>query len=317
MNQEQLEEEFSRKKAREYVHELILSQDMGLDVIVNGINLLEAWTILPSTYEAKELRRNTLASMNIQQIVEGVFVDILMLRKPTTIANMATTLGISLGFKEAKQGITLAGEILAVLAETGFYSVARKSKNSSYYIFPNVFLDTDERLIAERGMYMPPLIEYPNKLKDNYSTPYHSLAKESLILKGHYNHHELGISLDVLNLQNRIPLALSVDFINEVEEEPTFDLEHIKGIELVPKHIAKDMIRLQQANWELHLEQSNFVYQTLFDAGNKFYIPNKVDKRGRIYSQGHHVNSQGVPFKKASIELHTKERINVPKGFFQ
>lgn len=316
MNQEELELEFSKKKAREYVYELILSQDVGMDTVVQGINLLEVWTLLPSTYKAKENRKNTLASMDLQKIVENVLVDILMLRKPTTIANMATTLGMSLGFKEAVQGITLAGEILVVLAETQFYSITKRSANSSYYIVPNMFLDTEERLIAEKGMYLPPLIEKPKKLKHNYSTPYHSLPQETLILKGHINHHDQAISLDVLNKQNNIALSMNVDFINEVEEEPTFDLETIKCIEKVPPSIAKDMIRLQRNNWGLHLEQSNLVYQTIYDEGNKFYIPNKVDKRGRIYAQGHHLNPMGTGFKKSTLDLHHKEKINVPIGFF-
>lgn len=316
MTQEELELEFSRKKAREYVYSLVISQDTGIETVDQGVNLLEIWSLLPSTYDAKQVRKSTLASMDLKKIVENVLVDVLMLRKPTTIANMATSLGMTLGFKEAVQGITLAGEILVVLAETQFYGIMKRSPNSSYYIVPNVFLDTEERAIAEKGMYLPPLIEKPKQLKHNYSTPYHSLPKETLILKGHYNHHDQFISLDVLNKQNNIALCMNVDFINEVEEEPTFDLEHIKGIELVPPSIAKDMLRLQKDNWELHLEQSNLVYQTIYDEGNKFYVPNKVDKRGRIYAQGHHINPMGTGYKKSTVELYNKETIQIPTGFF-
>ena len=314
MNQEEIELTFSRTKARDYVYELITSQDAGMDAVVQGIALLEVWTLLPSTYTAKAERRDTLANMNLQKVVESLLVDVLMLRKPTTLNNMATMIGASLGFKEAAQGITLAGEIIAVLAEMGFYSLLKRHPNSSYYIVPNVFLDDEERLIAERGMYMPPLVERPKKLRENYDTPFQSLPSESLILKK--NHHDNEISLDVLNNQNYIPLTLNLDFLNEVEEVPTFDLDHIKGIELVPHNIAQDMLRMQKNNWELHLEQSNFVYQTMYDAGNKFYVPNKVDKRGRIYAQGHHINPMGASYKKACTELFHKKPVTVPEGFF-
>ena len=42
MDQEQLEEIFSEKKAREYVHNLLLSNDVGMDSVVYGIELLAA-----------------------------------------------------------------------------------------------------------------------------------------------------------------------------------------------------------------------------------------------------------------------------------
>lgn len=316
MNQAELEELFSKSKAREYVYNLLLSEDYGMDVVVQGIDLLKAWTTLPSKYEKKQVRRDTLASMDIQEIVEKVFVEVLMMRKPTTLANMATTLGMSLGFQEAKEGITLAGEILAVLCNTGFYTIMSRTANSSLYIVPNTMLDDEERIIAERGMYMPPMIEKPKKLTDNRSSPYQTVTGQSLILKAAHKHHDFDICLDVLNRQNSIPLELDIDFINNVEEEATFDLDTIKGIENYPPPIAKEMIRLQRMNWEMHLEQSNFVYQTMADEGNRFYVTNKYDNRGRLYSQGHHINPIGTSYKKASINLANKEKINVPTGFF-
>jgi len=43
--------------------------------------------------------------------------------------------------------------------------------------------------------------------------------------------------------------------------------------------------------------------------GNEFYLTNKVDKRGRIYSQGYHINTQGTSFKKAMIDLAHEELV--------
>ena len=37
-----------------------------------------------------------------------------------------------------------------------------------------------------------------------------------------------------------------------------------------------------------------------------FYFTWKYDKRGRIYSQGYHVNIQSTSFKKSLINLHNK-----------
>ena len=41
--------------------------------------------------------------------------------------------------------------------------------------------------------------------------------------------------------------------------------------------------------------------------GNKFWLQNKVDKRGRIYTSGYHISPQGSSFKKAMINLANKE----------
>lgn len=316
MNQEQLEEYFSESKAREYVLDLMLSDDSFMDAIVDGTALLEAWCVLPSTYDTKAVRRDTLSKMDIYKIVQRVFTDTLLMTRPVTLANAATTLGISLGFQEAKQGITLAGEILAVLANIGVYSLYRKDKKSTYYLYPNVTLNDEQFEIAHRGMYLPPCIELPQRLIHNRSTPYKTLKNDSLILGGQYNHHDYWVSCDVLNTQNKIPLTLNIDFLNKYEEEATFDLDYFKGMEKLPVIVAREMLQLHKRNWENHKEQSYFVYQLMADEGNKFYIPNKVDKRGRIYAQGHHINPMGSSFKKSSIDLYHKEKVNVPKGFF-
>ena len=317
MNQIDIEEYFSKSKSREYVLGLLLSDEGGVEVIENGINLLQAWCILPSNNEKKEQRRATLHKMDIAKVVHRVFTDILLMDRPSTIANMATTLGTSLGFQEAKQGITLAGEIIAVLSHAGIFTLTRKAKGDSYYVYPNITLNDDQYEIAHRGMYLPPCVERPRQLKHNRSTPDKTIKGESLILGGQHNYHDYSISHDVLNKQNNIALTLNLDFLNAHEEQASYDLDYIKGMESMPVIVAKEMLRLHKRNWEMHKEQSYHVYELMCESHNKFYIPNKVDKRGRIYAQGHHINPMGTSFKKASIDLFNKEQVEVPEGYFQ
>jgi hypothetical protein len=58
---------------------------------------------------------------------------------------------------------------------------------------------------------------------------------------------------------------------------------------------------------EIFAEQSQAVYDLIIDAGNEFYLNQKVDKRGRVYAQGYHVSTAGSSYKKASIELAHEE----------
>ena len=58
-------------------------------------------------------------------------------------------------------------------------------------------------------------------------------------------------------------------------------------------------------------EQSAFFFKLMKHHGNSLYITNKVDKRGRIYSQGFHINPQGDSYHKAMINLKHRE---IPTG---
>ena len=61
-------------------------------------------------------------------------------------------------------------------------------------------------------------------------------------------------------------------------------------------------------------EQSYCFYTLMATQGNRFYFTHKVDKRGRIYSHGYHINPQGSAFKKAMLELSEPELIEGVPG---
>ena len=48
---------------------------------------------------------------------------------------------------------------------------------------------------------------------------------------------------------------------------------------------------------------------------NEFYLTNRVDKRGRLYSCGYAINTQGTAYNKACIEFCEEEFIDVPNEF--
>jgi hypothetical protein len=131
----------------------------------------------------------------------------------------------------------------------------------------------------------------PLDLSNNYDSGYLSV-KESLIL-GKGNHHDGNICIDVLNTINKVALKLDTAFLLQVEEEPTFELDTAE---------KRDM-------WLNFKSQSAIMYALMHSLGNEFYLTHKVDKRGRIYSQGYHLNTQGTAFKKAMIELANEEVI--------
>lgn len=319
MDQLKLEELFSKKAAREYIFDLLVSDHSTMDMIAHGIELLEEWIAEPAAYKTKQERKDALALLKVQEIVEKVFINILTLRSHSTLASMSSQLGLSLGFDDSRQGITLAAEILAIVKDTGLYTIQPLTQNGMWHVIPNITLDPEERLIAERAMFVPPSLVPPLKLKGNRDSGYEYLKGESLILGGSRNHHEGFLCLDVLNIQNAIPLCLSETFLDNVPEERKTDRAALKA-KLEEKFASKREVAMamhqEELNWEMHCMQSNFLYNLIDETGNEFYITNKVDKRGRIYAQGHHISPMGSSFKKSCIELAHKEKINVPKGFF-
>ena len=68
---------------------------------------------------------------------------------------------------------------------------------------------------------------------------------------------------------------------------------------------------MDEKNWKKFQEQGKFFQTLMIHHGNSFYLCNKVDKRGRIYSSGFHMNVQGSSFKKAMINFKHRE---IPTG---
>ena len=63
----------------------------------------------------------------------------------------------------------------------------------------------------------------------------------------------------------------------------------------------------QREQWEAFKYASHRVWMLMYNQGNRFYLTNKVDKRGRLYSVGYHINTQGNQFQKAMVELADEE----------
>lgn len=62
-------------------------------------------------------------------------------------------------------------------------------------------------------------------------------------------------------------------------------------------------------SWDKFKYDSYCLYSTIAKQGNRFWLDQKVDKRGRMYAEGYHITTQGKPFKKAMIELANEEII--------
>ena len=141
---------------------------------------------------------------------------------------------------------------------------------------------------------LPPMTVKPRKLTHNKSSGFLTIKNDSLILGDKENHHDECISLDVLNTLNSQALCLDLDICYKFSREFTSDFD-----------TDTDEYRNQRKTYERAKEQFEFFRDKIQD--KTIHFTHKVDKRGRVYSQGYTFNFQGSSYEKACINLKTKE----------
>ena len=141
---------------------------------------------------------------------------------------------------------------------------------------------------------LPPMLVKPRTLRHNKSCGYLTINKDSLILGDKENYHDESISLDVLNTLNSQALCLDLDICYKFQKE--FKSEFDKDT---------DEYLNQRKTYERAKEQFEFFRDKIQD--HTIHFTHKVDKRGRVYSQGYTFNFQGSSYEKACINLKTKE----------
>jgi hypothetical protein len=197
-----------------------------------------------------------------------------------------------LGFSDRTEAITTVAELLAVLCMTDAFDIFKEDRMGSLKLKSCIPLEEPLVRFIENSQFLPPMVCEPLELKHNYSSGY--LTHNDSLVLGSGNHHDGDLCLDVLNTMNKVPLSLNKEFLCKVEEEPTFNLDSPEKIE----------------QWRHFKEQSYMMYMLMAEQGNRFWFNHKVDKRGRIYSHGYHINPQGTSFKKAMLEFADAELVS-------
>ena len=288
--QEMNELRFNRKHIDAKIREEIKANPNMCDKIAQGVDLLKQY-MAGSYYESKMKRIAQLVNLDLEALVLDLFTGIAYCLRPELFTSVTAQLASRLKFSDKTEAITTVAEITAVLCATDAFDIEKANKMASLMVVSNIPLS--ERLVTfiEESQFLPPMVCEPLELTHNYSSGY--LTHNDSLILGTGNHHDGDICLDVLNTMNKVALKLDTEFLSQVEEEPTFDLD--------------DQDKLDQ--WNKFKEQSYMMYSLLASQGNRFYFNHKVDKRGRIYCQGYHASTQGTSFKKASLEFAKEELV--------
>lgn len=162
--------------------------------------------------------------------------------------------------------------------------------------------DIDEHAMSliRQYQYMPPMIVPPLTVKDNRGSGYITIRTDSLILKN--NHHDGDICLDSINKFNNIPLSININVVKSIRNQ-------WKNIDKPKAGESLEDYGKRVKAFERYEKDSFFTIALMEQYGNRFWLTHKVDKRGRTYSQGYHINPQGNCWNKACVEFADKELV--------
>lgn len=288
--QEALEARFSRKHIDKKIKETILNNQDMVDKIEHGVALVQQYCA-KSYYPSKTARVAQVSLLDFNTLVLDIYVGIAYFQMETLFTSACSQIAGRLGFDDRKEAITTVSELVAVLCETDAFDITKASREASLMVVSRIPLGQGLVDYIRNSAYLPPMVCKPLELTNNYSSGYLS-HKESLIL-GAGNHHDGDICLDVLNTMNQVALKVDTAFLCAFEEAPTHDLDTAE----------------KRDQWHAHKVQSYEMYLLMAKLGNQIHLTYRVDKRGRAYAQGYHVNTQGTAFKKATLELANEELI--------
>lgn len=284
------EQRFSRKFIDLYIKEWLNDNDKYKEMVREGVVRVTEW-LKNSYYDSKNKRLAQLKSLDLTQLVESLIIGSAYFQRETTFVSATSQLAGVLGFNERREAIQTVAELCAVLCWTGAFTIFKENKHDQMMFQSDLKFPKELEEAINRSMYLPPLVVQPEPLTSNFESPY--LTHNDCRILGKKNGHDGNICLDVINRQIQTALTLDTAFLSCVVEEPNHDLD----------------TPLKRKEWEQFKYDSYCVYTLIAKQNNCFFLDYKVDKRGRLYAQGHHISTQGSAFKKAMIELYHQEVI--------
>lgn len=257
------------------------------DSINEAIKLINLW-LDKESWETKTKRKQLIRDYDFTKIVPRLFTHIITMGK-LPLLSMAESFHLC-DEMDILDNTKTVMELLVVLCDLGIYDIAYNG--ISYNVYHTLELPELLQNRLELSCFVPPKQEYV-QVSNN----------QGLILGGKFNAHEKPTALDVINKMNKQCYVLDDWFIAN-HQKPWFRDD--SDIEFMSE---SEKAKYQQGlhTWEKYKEQLMFFIKEL--SGKPIYFNHKYDKRGRIYAQGYHFNTQGTSYEKACINLCKQELI--------
>lgn len=302
--QRKIEETFSTKFIVQKAIDDLLTNESIVAKLNKGVEILYSWFNEEHAID-KSLRLLALQQLDINELVQHtVALVALHCSKPMKLVSISSMRIGHLKMTDKVDAITTMAEVIAMLSDTDLFD-CRKTSNG-WVVVSRIGLDEKVLRYAYNTFYLPPMVIKPRTVRHNRDSGYITQRGESLILGYYENHHDDDICLDVLNILNANEYELDTDLISSLQEE--WHREKLSQDEYMELSQEEKLIYDMDKNtWNDYIQQGYKIQTLMLYHGNKFWLQNKVDKRGRIYTSGYHISPQGSSFKKAMINLAKKE----------
>lgn len=314
--QADIEDLFNPKHITDKVTAWLVSQPQIISAIKYGLDLYTAWLSMEHPCPQKQYRLAVLKGheLPISEILLRILAHVLVqAHDKTMLINIVMPLVSKLKFNDRLDSIQTAFELVALFSKTGIYSIFKMSVRGSLMISASIQLPAELLTEALNKEYMPPVLGKPKKLTDNNSTAYQSL-KYSIFNGASINRHEGNACLDALNNINNVRFKLDMDFINNVTDTPDLEIKEKNG-RFLSKDERAEIVRMKLRNHVAYTNQAKFMTDFINEYGGGFSFNHKIDKRGRIYSEGFIFNPQGSDYRKGQLNFEKAVEITVPSYF--
>jgi len=286
MNQLDIERKYNK---RLLAH--MLSQEINISTFAEVAYNLEVYRNKRYDYDSKNKRVEELPG-DLDTIINKLITGILRCNgQITTVQQIASGLAEILPNKDYLENVKTALEIIAVNDNSSLYELLHANyegnPTGTLAIEPKITPSNELLETIEQFHYVPPNVERPywHSNKDGGL----SSVNDHCIL-GQQNQHNKYQALDSLNMLQNIEWELDSEMLlyPERSNKPLDTAEKVQQFQL--------MSNVSRKVYDLYKKQP-------------FYFIWKFDKRGRMYSQGYHINLQSTDYKKSLLNFSKKEVI--------
>lgn len=295
-----LENKYSKANIRKYILKDISECEEMMDKLHICTMEVIQWADEPH-YESKHASLAVLREMEPEE-VQGLLVDMMsMILTQSYQMEITSAVGLVAGFMpwdDYLVKIKRASELLFHLANCDLINMspAYLSETETILISNKYSIGGDTAKYIELSKFTPPMVCVPEPVKSTRDSGY--LTKQQFALLKSKHQHSMPVNLEAINKFNSIPLTLDIEFLKMVQDEIAIAV----GDEV-------DVDKRQQA-FEKYTLETYEVCMDIIRAGNEFYETHFWCGRGRTYSRGYHINSQGNSYRKAMINYAEAAELN-------
>lgn len=255
-------------------------------------------------WETAEIRKNAIRNECPTSIVMKVLTAIVgTCQKEMPFISVGSMIHLS-DELDTLANIQLACDLVSILTSSGMYTINTASTGSRSVQSLCTPSESVLRLMRLKCA-MPPMLCRPEVLETNTDSGYLTVKKDSVFLGGRLNDHNGTVSLDVLNTLNGNEYELDKETVSEAKP---WDREILSPEQVAALSHEEQMDYYNALTTRVnYLEQFQYLIKVFDD--RSLHFQHKADKRGRIYSQGYHLNPAGSGYEKACVNFKKKEFI--------